>query len=139
MTAAVLSIGTELTRGELVNTNAAWLGEELTKLGFDVVEHTTVDDDLDRIVTLTHRFAQTHRVVIVTGGLGPTSDDLTTAAAAKAGGVELRPRRKRRRRDSTEVQGVRAGDAGVECEAGLISPKARRFYRTPWVPRRDFR
>ncbi len=83
MTASVLSIGTELTRGELVNTNAAWLGEELTKLGFDVVEHATVDDDLDRIVTLLHRFAETHRVVIVTGGLGPTSDDLTTAAAAR--------------------------------------------------------
>ena len=39
MTAAILSIGTELTRGELINTNAAWLSEELTKLGFDVVEH----------------------------------------------------------------------------------------------------
>ena len=100
MTAAVLSIGTELTRGELVNTNAAWLGEELTKLGFDVVEHTTVDDDLDRIVTLTHSFAQKHRVVIVTGGLGPTSDDVTTAAAAKAGGVELV-------RDESIVEGIR--------------------------------
>ena len=100
MTAAVLSIGTELTRGELVNTNAAWLGEELTKLGFDVVEHATVDDDLDRIVTLLHRFAETHRVVIVTGGLGPTSDDLTTAAAARAAGVELR-------RDESVVEGIR--------------------------------
>jgi nicotinamide-nucleotide amidase len=100
MTTAVLSIGTELTRGELVNTNAAWLGEELTKLGFDVVEHTTVDDDLDRIVTLTHSFAQKHRVVIVTGGLGPTSDDVTTAAAAKAGGVELV-------RDESIVEGIR--------------------------------
>jgi nicotinamide-nucleotide amidase len=89
MTVAVLSIGTELTRGELVNTNAAWLGEELTQLGFDVVEHTTVDDHLDRIVALMRSFAETHRVVIVTGGLGPTSDDLTTAAAAKAAGVEL--------------------------------------------------
>jgi nicotinamide-nucleotide amidase len=90
MTAALLSIGTELTRGELVNTNAAWLGEELTTLGFDVVEHLTVDDQVDRIVTVLHRLAETHRVVIVTGGLGPTSDDLTTEAAAKAAGVELR-------------------------------------------------
>lgn len=90
MTAAVLSIGTELTRGELVNTNAAWLGEELTKLGFEVVEHGTVDDDLERIVTWIRRFAETHRVVVATGGLGPTSDDLTTAAAARAAGVGLR-------------------------------------------------
>jgi len=100
MTAAVLSIGTELTRGELTNTNAAWLGEELTKLGFDVTEHATVDDDLDRIVSLLRRFAQAHRVVIVTGGLGPTSDDLTTAAAAKAAGVALR-------RDESIVEGIR--------------------------------
>ena len=100
MTAAVLSIGTELTRGELVNTNAAWLGEELTKLGFDVVEHATVDDHLDRIVTPIRRFAQEHRVVIVTGGLGPTSDDLTTEAAAQAAEVELR-------RDEGIVEGIR--------------------------------
>ncbi|MBW2223599.1 MAG: competence/damage-inducible protein A [Deltaproteobacteria bacterium] len=100
MTAALLSIGTELTRGELVNTNAAWLGEELTKLGFDVVEHLTVDDQLDRIVTVIHRLAESHRVVIVTGGLGPTSDDLTTEAAAQAAGVELR-------RDEGVVEGIR--------------------------------
>jgi nicotinamide-nucleotide amidase len=100
MTAALLSIGTELTRGELVNTNAAWLGEELTKLGFDVVEHLTVDDELDRIVTVIHRFAEAHRVVIVTGGLGPTSDDLTTEAAANAAGVALR-------RDESVVEGIR--------------------------------
>lgn len=100
MTAAVLSIGTELTRGELVNTNAAWLAEELTKLGFDVVEHATVEDNLDRIVTLLRRFAEKHRVVVVTGGLGPTSDDLTTEAAAKAAGVELR-------RDPSVVEGIR--------------------------------
>ncbi|RLB46206.1 MAG: damage-inducible protein CinA, partial [Deltaproteobacteria bacterium] len=72
MTAALLSIGTELTRGALVNTNAAWLGEAPTTLGFDVVEHLTVDDQLDRIVTVIHRLAESHRVVIVTGGLGPT-------------------------------------------------------------------
>ncbi len=100
MSAAVLSIGTELTRGELINSNAAWLGEELTKLGFEVVEHATVDDDIDRIVTLIRRFSQQHRVVVSTGGLGPTSDDLTTAAVAAAAGVELW-------RDETVVEGIR--------------------------------
>ena len=100
MTAALLSIGTELTRGELVNTNAAWLSEELTKLGFEVVEHTTIDDDLERIVTVIRRFAETHQVVVVTGGLGPTSDDLTTAAAAKAAELGLF-------RDESVVEGIR--------------------------------
>ncbi len=100
MTAAVLSIGTELTRGELVNTNATWLGEELTTLGFEVTEQATVDDDLERIVTVIRRFSENHRIVIATGGLGPTSDDLTTEAAARAAGVGLV-------RDESVVEGIR--------------------------------
>ncbi len=100
MTAALLSIGTELTRGELVNTNATWLSEELTQLGFEVVEHAIVDDDLERIASLIRRFSETHQIVVATGGLGPTSDDLTTAAAAKAAGVGLV-------RDESVVEGIR--------------------------------
>lgn len=100
MTAALLSIGTELTRGELVNTNAAWLAEELTKLGFEVVEHATVDDDEDRIVAAMRRFARSSRIIIVTGGLGPTSDDRTTAAAARAAGLRLH-------RDPSVVEDIR--------------------------------
>jgi len=89
MTAAVLSIGTELTRGELVNSNAAWLAEQLTALGFTVLEHATVDDHIGRIVESVHRLAGVAKVVVCTGGLGPTTDDLTTEAAAQAAGVEL--------------------------------------------------
>jgi nicotinamide-nucleotide amidase len=84
MTAAILSIGTELTRGELVNTNAAWLSEQLTELGFGVLEHATVDDDIERIVLAVKRLAEKHRVVLCTGGLGPTTDDLTAEAVARA-------------------------------------------------------
>ena len=57
MTAAVLTIGTELTRGELVDTNAAWLATELTELGFDVVEQRTVADDPDAIATAIQQLA----------------------------------------------------------------------------------
>ncbi len=89
MTAAVLSIGTELTRGELVNSNAAWLGEQLTSLGFHVGEHVTVADDLDEIAAAIRRLAGTFGVVVATGGLGPTSDDKTQEAAARALGVGL--------------------------------------------------
>ncbi|HEX7481061.1 MAG TPA: competence/damage-inducible protein A [Polyangiales bacterium] len=89
MTAAILSIGTELTRGELVNGNARWLAEQLTELGFQVVEHATVADDAVHIVLSLQRLAAQARVVVCTGGLGPTSDDLTSAAAAQALGVPL--------------------------------------------------
>ncbi len=89
MTAAVLSIGSELTRGELINSNAAWLGEQLTALGFEVVEHATVDDDIGRIVEVVKRLSSQCRIIVSTGGLGPTTDDLTTEAVAKALGKPL--------------------------------------------------
>lgn len=92
--AAILSIGTELTRGELLNSNAHWLADRLVALGFTVVEHTTVPDDAERIRGTLLRLADTRtedvKVIVCTGGLGPTSDDLTTAAVADALGVELR-------------------------------------------------
>jgi nicotinamide-nucleotide amidase len=89
MTCAVLSIGTELTRGELVNSNAAWLAAELTAAGFEVLEHLVVDDDRSRIVDALSRLRSRVRVVVCTGGLGPTTDDVTTEAVADALGVRL--------------------------------------------------
>ncbi|MDI1480526.1 CinA family nicotinamide mononucleotide deamidase-related protein [Polyangium sp. y55x31] len=89
MTAAILSIGTELTRGEIVNTNAAWISAELTAAGFTVDVIDAIPDDVDQIVAALRTLAQTRRLVVVTGGLGPTTDDLTATAAAKAAGVSL--------------------------------------------------
>lgn len=89
MTCGVLSIGTELTRGELVNSNAAWLASELTALGFEVTEHDTVDDDRGRIAAAVERMAGKTRVLVCTGGLGPTTDDVTTEAVAGALGVRM--------------------------------------------------
>lgn len=89
MSAAILCIGTELTRGELQNTNATWLAEALTTIGFDVQDIDCVDDDRARIEAALTRLSQAHEVVICTGGLGPTTDDITTECAARLAGVEL--------------------------------------------------
>jgi nicotinamide-nucleotide amidase len=89
MSVAVLSIGTELTRGELVNSNAAWLGARLSELGFEVRAMMTVDDHRRRIVEALKGLCASHRVVITTGGLGPKGDDLTSESAAEALGVSL--------------------------------------------------
>ncbi|HEY8077587.1 MAG TPA: competence/damage-inducible protein A, partial [Labilithrix sp.] len=89
MPACVLSIGTELTRGELVNTNATTISSVLTDLGFEVTEHAVVDDDEPRIVAVLERLAKTMDVIVSTGGLGPTTDDLTTAAVARTLGAAL--------------------------------------------------
>jgi len=89
MSCSVLCIGTELTRGELINSNAAWISAALTDLGFEVTEHAVVDDDRQRIVTALGRLSQNSQIVVCTGGLGPTTDDITSEAAASALGVEL--------------------------------------------------
>ncbi len=84
MTAAVLSIGTELSRGELVNTNATWIASQLVAIGFEVFEHAVVDDDRARIIASLERLARTASIIVCTGGLGPTTDDLTTESVASA-------------------------------------------------------
>jgi len=89
MTAAVLSIGTELTRGELLNTNAAWLCDQLTTLGCEVAEHATLPDDSDAIRDALLALCARNSVLICTGGLGPTSDDITSASVASAADVPL--------------------------------------------------
>jgi competence/damage-inducible protein CinA-like protein len=89
MTCAVVCIGTELTRGELVNTNASWLAAGLTDIGFEVIEDVVVDDYKPRIIATITRLARGTRVIVCTGGLGPTTDDLTTDAVAEAVGKKL--------------------------------------------------
>ncbi len=89
MSCAVLTIGTELTRGELTNTNASWLSRRLTELGFEVLEQAVVDDQRERVVAALLRLTHAHDLVLVTGGLGPTTDDLTSECAALALGVAL--------------------------------------------------
>lgn len=89
MTAAVLCIGTEITRGEIVNTNGAWLAAKLTEIGFEVTELVEVDDERSRVVSTLQRLAAVHDIVACTGGLGPTTDDLTAECAALAAGLPL--------------------------------------------------
>ncbi len=89
MSAAVLSIGSELSRGELVDTNAAWLSEQLVALGHTVREHACVPDEPEDIAAALKRLTERVQVVVCTGGLGPTSDDRTAEAVAQACGVPL--------------------------------------------------
>jgi nicotinamide-nucleotide amidase len=100
MSAAVLCIGTELTRGELVNTNASWLAERLTALGVEVAELAVVDDDRVRIAHALRRLGSEHGLLICTGGLGPTTDDLTSECAASVLGVPLE-------RDAASLEAIR--------------------------------
>jgi len=85
--AAVLTIGNEIVSGDVVNTNAAWLGQRLESLGVHVVLSASVPDEIDPVVGFVNRERERVDHVIVTGGLGGTPDDLTREALAAAFGV----------------------------------------------------
>jgi nicotinamide-nucleotide amidase len=89
LTAAVVAVGDELLLGDTVNTNASWLGGELARAGVQVVASTMVGDDLPRLAVALGRALEDADVVVVTGGLGPTSDDVTREAVAAVAGVSL--------------------------------------------------
>ncbi len=86
---AILSVGRELLLGQTVDTNAAWLAGQLSGIGFTIRQIRTVDDDLPAIVAALRDLAAQTDALIITGGLGPTPDDLTRQAIAAAAGVEL--------------------------------------------------
>jgi nicotinamide-nucleotide amidase len=84
MNAVILSIGTELTTGQCVDTNSAWLSAALTRFGGCVVRHVTIGDDLDHVRQAIREALASAEIIIATGGLGPTVDDLTRQAIAEA-------------------------------------------------------
>jgi nicotinamide-nucleotide amidase len=98
---AVVAVGDELLLGDIVNGNAAWLGAALATAGAPVVHSSAVGDDADRIVTALRRAAEDADVVVLTGGLGPTHDDLTRDALARWAGVQVdrRPELEQQLRD----------------------------------------
>lgn len=89
MRAEILCIGTELLIGQTVNTNATWLGRELAALGVSVLWVTTVGDNWDRLADALARACERAELVVTTGGLGPTADDITIEAIARLMGEPL--------------------------------------------------
>ena len=92
MRAELIAIGSELLLGDNVDTNSAWISARLAEIGVDVHRHITVGDNIDRMTDVITEACKRADAVIVTGGLGPTSDDLTRVAVARAAGVELETR-----------------------------------------------
>jgi len=89
-TVAIISTGDEVVEGRTLDTNAAYIADCLAPLGFDVVSQVTVGDYVERIAWAWQRSFEVAEVVISTGGIGPTADDLTNQTLAEVAGVELR-------------------------------------------------
>ena len=83
-TVEIVSQGEEVLTGQIVDTNAAWLSEKLTSMGFKLTRHITVGDRLDDLMAVFTESSKRADVCICTGGLGPTSDDLTSQAVSSA-------------------------------------------------------
>ena len=101
MRCEVLAVGTELLLGQVVDTNSAWIGEQLAVAGIDCHLQVKVGDNLARIVDCARQALERSDAVICCGGLGPTQDDITREAIAEVMGVTLR-------RDESLVEVIRA-------------------------------
>src|SRR5579862_4288316 len=84
MKVEILSTGTELLRGKNLDSNAAWLAQQLGRAGLEVFYHQTVDDHFGRLVDAFKLAASRADLILLTGGLGPTEDDYTRTVAEEA-------------------------------------------------------
>ena len=158
MHAEIIALGDEITSGQLLDTNTQWLSQRLEELGIRVLYHAAVGDQLDAITDVFRRAIDRADVIIATGGLGPTADDLTRQAIADATGRELVmndealqhvrgifARRNRPMPPSNEVQGLLPEGAqmihnphgtapGVEMAIPREGRADSHFYALPGVP-----
>ncbi len=89
MKAEILATGDEILTGAVIDSNSAHIAQELEEAGIEVVRHGCVGDDIEAIAAILKEISTRADMAVVTGGLGPTLDDITAEAAARAAGVEL--------------------------------------------------
>lgn len=89
MKAEIISIGDEILIGQITNTNASWMGEELTRIGIDVVRNSTIADRREDILEALSEASKRAELVIITGGIGPTKDDITKSTLCEYFGSTL--------------------------------------------------
>jgi len=83
MNTAIMTIGDELLIGQVIDTNSAWMGKQLNARGFDVKEIVSVSDEKTQIKETLDRLLAKNSIVLITGGLGPTKDDITKKTLAE--------------------------------------------------------
>src|SRR4030042_582451 len=151
--ASIVSIGNELLSGQTVSTNASYLGEKLLSIGIPVVSSYTIGDEIDSTVRALKLASSDADIVIATGGLGPTDDDLTRQGLAKFLGVELQlhnelldkiqnmfARRERPMPERNKIQAyIPAGAKAIDNKLGtapgiMAESNGKLFFVLPGVP-----
>ncbi|MCK9217080.1 MAG: competence/damage-inducible protein A [Firmicutes bacterium] len=89
MICEIISVGTELLLGNIINTNAQYLSQKISELGFDVYYHSVVGDNMERLIEQIKLSRSRADIIITTGGLGPTDDDITKSGLCSALGIDL--------------------------------------------------
>ena len=89
MEASIILVGTELLSGMTLDTNSLYMAEQMNRYGLEIVSKAVVRDNIDEITAAIEAAKKNTQLVILSGGLGPTVDDLTKEAVAKYLGVEL--------------------------------------------------
>lgn len=153
MKAEILATGDEIRSGALVDSNSAFISEQLERYGIEVVRHTSVGDRLSVLVDVLLEIGDRADIAVVTGGLGPTTDDLSAQAAAEAAGVKLvfdpqaldnvagffkkmnRPMSQSNRKQAFLPSGCKVLTNAVGTAAGFALAIGRcRFFFLPGVP-----
>ncbi|HEX2088967.1 MAG TPA: competence/damage-inducible protein A [Actinomycetota bacterium] len=152
--AEIIGVGTEILLGQITNSNAQWISERLAEIGIDVLHHQVVGDNDERIADTLRLALSRADVVIATGGLGPTQDDITRDAVAAALGLSLVRRREIEEflRDKFDRLGREMPESNLRqadvpegaryilpergTAPGLIckTPEGKRVYVVPGVP-----
>lgn len=104
----IIAVGTELLLGQIANTNAQWMSKQLAAYGINTYFHTVVGDNIDRLTSVMKRASERSDVMIVSGGLGPTEDDLSREAFQQISDLKIVPEEKslQRIKDFFKDQGV---------------------------------
>lgn len=158
MHAEIIAIGDELTSGQRLDTNSQWISQQLERLGVRSLFHTTVGDELPAMVEVVRNAAARADLVVMTGGLGPTADDLTRQALAEAAQVglekdsevlayieQLFTRRGREMPESNQIQAMfpvgsqsipnpHGTAPGIDLEISGQNGNRCRFFALPGVP-----
>jgi nicotinamide-nucleotide amidase len=101
MLAEIITIGDEILIGQIVDTNSAWMGKELNKIGISVKQITSVSDDEEHIIAALNEAQKRADIILITGGLGPTKDDITKITLSRYFNMPLQ-------RDETTLANVEA-------------------------------
>ena len=137
MRAEIIAIGDELVSGQRLDTNSQWLSRELGDIGVPALFHTTVGDDLQANIEVLRIAAKRADIVVCTGGLGPTLDDLTRQAMAEAFEQSFGIGRGFSRTYRVDVCDSESSDAGTQPDSSHVSMRGAKWFRIHMVPRRE--